>query len=221
MTLSRGARPTFVGALLVAIAPGACTNAVSGVRLDVYPEAYAEVLCERLLTCCDASEIDSMFDGITDQASCEASLAAVARRSISDATASDQRYDTAAAGQCLDAIEALACADFATWRTTDSETRALCDAVFVGTRALAGACTDSDACEGTRVCVEGGCADPLAIGAECAGIEEGCARGSHCFEGRCRLPQPAGAPCGEHAECVSGRCESSACAAVIVSCDGP
>lgn len=218
MTLPTRARLTLI---TVMIACAGCPNAASGVRLDVYPEAYADVLCERLFACCEPTEIDAMFDGITDLASCEASVAAFARRSITSADGAGQRYDTAAAGQCLDGIEALACADFATWRTTSSETRTACDAVFVGTRALGASCTTSGECEGTRVCVEGACADPLAISADCTGLEEACARGSHCYGGRCRIAQPAGAPCDEHAQCTSGRCESDVCGSVVVSCDGP
>lgn len=219
MTTTNGKTMMTIAIGCMAWAIAGCPNVTSGVRLDAYPEVYAEVVCERLFACCDTGEIDAMFDGITDLASCEASLAAVARRSIAAADGAGQRYDTAAAGQCVDGIEALACPDFATWRTTSNETRTACDAVFVGTRGLGATCESSGECEGTRVCADGLCADALSIGGDCTDAAERCPRGAHCYEGACRTPQPAGAPCSFPSHCTSNACESGACGSVV-SCNG-
>lgn len=212
----------FTGLVLSAAACGGSDP----ISLEDLPARLAAVGCEHVYRCCDATEQMQQFANFdpppTNQAECEATLTALYQSFLIDQAAIDAGrlgYDSAAAGECLDAAAGAACGGAA---PTSS---AACDRVFVGKVAVGGACEDDDECAGEATCDgdPGACVALPALGAACTGS---CVTGAYCdFDTSvCLALQANGTACDFDFECESGFCDDTGmtCATEPPSttCDG-
>lgn len=194
----------------VALSCAGCPNAASPVPIDSYPETSARVLCERFLACCPDRNLETWFGEVVDLAGCQAEQRSNSERLVARAATTSQRYDAAAAGACLDAVEHMDCAAFSVW-TEEEQSRGPCRAIFVGTLVVGQPCTEYDQCAGDLVCTGGTCQAPLAVGADCSDAGSACGRDDHCWEGSCRGAQALGAACLSSYQCAHGLCEDGVC----------
>lgn len=135
----------FVGVVaggVLGLSSVACSPSNSGgsgatpVSQEQFPEAAAKVLCETVAPCCQSAQLAH------DDASCKSTAVSDFTALVMKSSSPNRRYDAAAAGNCLSVIksELQACQDF------DEAVDSACAAMFVGTVAIGGACTNSSDC---------------------------------------------------------------------------
>ena len=229
---------TFAVCLLAVGASCGGDDGHGATSLDDFSGELSTANCAKQFECCTGAEITAQYMGITydghaieTEAQCVeftnavfSSLAiAHYRTSIEQGRAT---YDGDAAGDCIGAIEEIACAQFTTG-TIGTGTD--CRPFLLPKVTDGGACTQdyectSDNCEGATNPIDGpstdgACAPMPGDGEPC---DDNCATGLYCTSDLCAPTKADGQACNVRDECESGYCDTTArlCAAKPVTCDG-
>jgi hypothetical protein len=200
----------------------ACSDDDAGggsIALANLGDAVGSAYCAKAFECCTAAEIMVRFQGtqVTDEASCRMFYAAVFTAFAGDYQASVDAgklvYDGAAASQCVSALRAMACTDFA---RDDDPLSSQCPNPFQGQVANGMQCAfdeecQSGYCEGDAQLPEPGtpgtCKAPPTAGQACPDFT--CADGLQCQAGTCMALKPDGASCYDGEECASAGCNGA------------
>ena len=182
-TLAARAGCVFVwlGLSSLACSPSNGGGSATPVSEDQFPQAAAKVLCETVAPCCKAAQL------AYEETSCKTTAVRDFTSFLTESSTPNNRYDAAAAGNCLSVLksELEACKSF------DEAADIACSAVFVGTVQAGGACTNSGDCVAPNHCkfdpasanaTSGVCASPEAT-------EPHGKAGDACL-GDCRLAGP-------------------------------
>jgi hypothetical protein len=174
--------------------------------------------CAKTFDCCTAAEIADMFDGapFTDEAGCVQfytgffmQLSSMYQASIDSGKLT---YDGAAASQCVSAMRAMTCTDFA---RADDPLATECPDPFQGNVANGTQCAYDEECvsgycEGDvqfGMPKPGTCKDLPTSGQQC--VDFTCADGLQCQNGTCMALKPDGASCYDGDECMSAGCNGA------------
>lgn len=168
-------------------------------------DALEKALCDMAIDC----------GTIADRAECTGDLDT--RQIEASVMAGKIRYDGALAARCLDAFSRACSVPF-----VDDDS---CDAVFMGTLPLGGACLsnaecasarcDTSACDVDAACCRGTCIEArptIPVGGKCAVADATCAKGSYCdyvtpsADSVCKLieSKPEGQACDGARACAAG-----------------
>jgi hypothetical protein len=184
---------------LVSLACGSSTDpggGGSGPTISELPAAYAEAICDTYLRCFPI--VGRSFDAATctknQTAEIEASGFSDIEQAVDDGRAT---YDSSAARECLDALQALPCDEI------DAGQPEACDQAIAGTTPLGEDCTLDEECEGDGICdfdaaCPGTCIAKLTAGKDCNGQNSRCADGLVCSDAtnKCAAPAGKGDACG-------------------------
>jgi hypothetical protein len=125
------------------------------ISADTAPTQFAQTLCTNMAACCQAHNLAH------DDATCESSIEGQFRAAILARQSSKVLYDPDAAGRCLDAYVSA----FASCGDPGTTLHDACNAIWVGTVDLGGACTQSEECKDTpevnAYCNQGVCTEDL------------------------------------------------------------
>lgn len=198
--------PRWIGVTLLLIG---CDGGSGNVSIENFPQKYAEVLCSKNFSCCDASELTekTMSTCLTDNQAVVAILIAQINTSQTQGRVS---YDPSASGTCIDSLKAMTCDQFK--QGIGGNTTA-CMAAITPKVALGGACTQGYECT-TNNC-EGATTDPpvdgmCAAAAVLAGVNSSCAANAcvdtaYCDSATttCQPKKGAGEACTSNDQCVN------------------
>lgn len=231
-----------LGVVLAAFVVAGCGGGGGGpsIPIDQFLPQYVAATCHTIFACCDATEIaalGSIDPTIVDEASCEASLTAMAAmhwandKALVDAGFATYHGDRARA--CLDAVSSLTCSTWGGPFGTDRPPQ--CDGLLVGTLPAGSACALGGQCA-SGYCVgtgdgEPACAAPVELGESCQFAP--CVSGLACVSDSsgsiprtCGYALPDGSPCFYDPDCKSGLCAEDAatgqyaCSRAARTCDG-
>lgn len=182
-------------------------------------DAMATSYCAKTFECCTMAETEQRFEGapVTDEASCRMFYAGFFNALAADFQASIDAgklvYDGDAARQCVNALNAMACTDYA--RDDDPLSRE-CPDPFMGQVANDMQCKFDDECQ-SGYCegdsqfpapgTPGTCKAAPTSGQAC--MDFTCADGLTCENGVCTALKADGAACYDGAECQSGGCNGA------------
>jgi hypothetical protein len=169
------------------------------------PVAIAE--CGRIFDCCTTEEQAALlFPGLDTEPECRglfASFLGLALVGIHDDAAEGRvSVDAAKLAACVDAYEAIGCAEYAKGAKFE------CPDAIKGLVAEGQTCTENRQCVSTY-CYKpgaqsmGSCAALPGAGAACTGT---CAEGLYCETGTCTTKKSVGAACTASGECAESRC---------------
>lgn len=198
---------------LVSSACGASAPTGPPVALIEYAGTAAERYCGKIFSCCTADEISSNF-AFLDEQQCVSGMTGLFDDTVANAQEAigsmRLSYDSAQAGACMAAIEAMPCDRL----LPDLGDLIGCPDAFVGLVPENELCDGdwecgSDYCQGEFGIGEGLCGPFPGEGAACP--ENRCAEGLYCAyisEGvqTCSQPKPDGAVCRANNECANGQC---------------
>jgi hypothetical protein len=178
------------------------------IKIEDFPQKYAEALCTKNFTCCDASELvdKTMSVCVTDNQTVIGILISEINSSQAQGRAS---YDATQSGTCIDSLKAMTCDEF---KQGIGGNMAACMAFIMPKVAMGGACSQgyectTGNCEGatTEPPVDGMCAAaPVVanVGQSCA--VNPCADGAYCDStDTCQPAKAAGEACTTDTECVN------------------
>jgi MYXO-CTERM domain-containing protein len=187
----------------------------SSVSIENFPQKYAEALCAKNFSCCDASELEgrTMSMCVTDN---QAVLALLISEINASQTQGRASYDANASGTCIDSLKAMSCDEF---KQGIGGNMAACMALITPKVAMAGACTQDYECM-TGNC-EGAVTDPptdgmCAAAPVLASVSQSCAVNecvdtAYCDSASvCQPKKAAGAACTSSDECLNA-CENGTC----------
>jgi MYXO-CTERM domain-containing protein len=213
--------PRWIGIPLLLIG---CGGGSGNVSIENFPQKYAEALCSKNFSCCDASELagKTMSTCVTDN---QAVLAIL----ISDINASRTQgrvsYDPGASGTCIDSLKAMTCEEFkqGIGGNTDACMAALTPAV-----ALGGACTQdyectTNNCEGatTNPPADGTCGPaPVLAGVNSSCAANACVDTAYCDSATttCQPKKSAGESCTADDQCVNSCNETTGMCSCYAGC---
>ncbi len=191
---------TFGSALLF-------TSSCSGDGRDIKVEDLAS---EAANTVCNTQVECGIYP---DKATCLESINGGLNQLVAEVEAGIITYNSAKAGECVDSLGGFDCNIFSSGQAEDREA---CEATFVGTIALGGACFTSQSCEGHAICDQGS-VRTCSVGVCIADVREADANeGESCANVRCEFglicddsnvcQEPAGPAeaCAGFEECISG-----------------
>ena len=212
---------TLFRALLAFSLLTACSDDDSGggdVALADIGATFGAAYCAKAFDCCTAAEIPQFFEGasITDEPGCVmfytnvfGALTATYQASID---AGKLVYSSSAASQCVSALRAQACPDFA---SAHDPLQNECSNPFMGQVAANAACNFDEEC------VSGYCEGDVQFGTPRPGVckslpgsgamcpDFDCAEGFQCQSGTCMALKADGASCYGGDECASGGCNGA------------
>jgi hypothetical protein len=180
----------------------------SSVGINDFPQKYAEALCSKNFTCCDASELTGKT-----QSTCVSDNQAVLAILIAEINASQSMgrvsYDAKQSGTCIDTLKAMTCDEF----KSGGGNMAACMAFIMPKVAQGGACSQGYECT-TQNCV-GATTDPpvdgtcmaapvlVALGGSCAAAT--CVPEAYCDPDTttCQALKAAGTACTSDTECLN------------------
>lgn len=203
-----GARQVARGGTLIALLGSAAVivgcNGGGSVPLSELGARTAETYCGLLDQCYGPDLLEAFTGGncvATFQRTFDEQTLPQFEQAIAEGTL---RYDGARAAGCLDQLEAAGCGFI------DRPELSECEAALEGTIALGGACSINEECTGTAFCAmdtmcPGTCQARVAPGTACED-DGACGSGLRCFDGTCRSPALADAPCGggTNPDCAGG-----------------
>lgn len=202
----------------VLIGCGGDDDGGGGVALANFGTVFGSEFCGKAFECCTMAEVSEFFDGapFTTETECTnfyggffMSLATMYQASID---AGRLEYNANASQQCVTALRAQACADFA---RDDDPLKDNCPNPFVGKVANGMSCNMDEECV-TGYCegdsqfgnpMPGTCKHLPGSGAQC--IDFTCADGFTCDSGTCEPLKADGASCFDGDECTSGGCNGA------------
>ncbi len=216
-------RSARIFALLVIAGFGVGCSGDNGngiVALEDYPSAGVTEFCRKAFECCTTAEIPQHFGDVPfrDEAGCiehyTTRVDEIVAQYQASIEAGNLEYNGSNASECLAAIRAQSCVDFAGGRSVIKHD---CDAPLVGKIALNGACHDGVDCASGYCEVPAGYPPPgqckalPTAGERCDGT---CADGLYCArtlpERTCLLTKQNAALCDDNDECASGVCNGDA-----------
>jgi hypothetical protein len=186
-----------------------CGSGGGSVSIENFPQKYAEALCAKNFSCCEASELagKTMSTCVTDNQAVVAVFVSEINASQTQARVS---YDPSASGTCIDSLKALTCEQF---KQGIGGNTAACMAALTPKVALGGACAQdyectTNNCEGatTNPPVDGTCAAaPVLAGVNSSCAANACVGTAYCDSATttCQPKKPAGETCTSDAQCVN------------------
>jgi hypothetical protein len=184
----------------------------SSVGIEDFPNKYAQAICSKNFTCCDASELagKTMSTCVTDNQTFVSLFIGEINSSQAQGRVS---YDAKQSGTCIDSLKAMSCDEFR--QQGIGGNMAACMAFIMPKVAQGGACTQdfectTGNCDGADTsatpAVDGMCiAAPIvaAIGQGCAAND--CVDGAYCDDSTvtCLPLKGAGAACTSDSECIN------------------
>ena len=201
------------------LACGGDDDSGSGIALANLGTSIGTAYCAKAFECCTAAEISERFAGapFTDEPGCVQfntrffdALLPMYQASID---AGKMTYSASAASQCVAALRAQTCNDFA---SEHDELASACPNPFTGQVENNMACNfdnecASEYCEGDTQFGNnpqpGVCKPMPAVGQSCPDFD--CATGAYCDAGTCAALKADGASCFSGEQCASGACNES------------
>jgi hypothetical protein len=180
-------------AVLLALACSSSTSAGS-IALEQAPAELAKVYCEKIYSCCSATERMNNFLVGTDQTSCQTALVAVLSFVVPELQASIAQgraaYHAEEMGTCVGQLRATSCADLrANPMGVGLTSIPECAAAFEAKVAVGGACAQNGECaRGFCDNASGKCAALKADGQACMDGEE--CTSTACNDQKCGAPAP-------------------------------
>jgi len=207
-------------ALMFLLLPVGCGDSGSGSigTFHDYQAAQQTILCNTRFNCCTPAQAIARDPMKPDAASCAATLNSKIDTTFAKLEMAISRglvrYDSSAAGRCVDAIRAAVSNYDATATNISVTTSSDCTSVVVGTLPLNAACDGSlPACAPGLYCSAvlqgmGTCKTPAQTGEDCTMTP--CAQGLACLPGHlCGDPLDEGQTCTTPFQCKSGFCDST------------
>jgi hypothetical protein len=203
-------RSIYLGILAVALTSTSCGSS-NDVALDELPRELAQAYCEKAFDCCpqdSAAEFTSLADCAADFQYYTSRLALSIQESERDGRV---QYDSARAGECMDEIRGLDCAQYQAETLT-------CYDFIVPLVAL------GDQCGESYECVTGYCDSFTSICTTRPALGEACSftcdQGLYCDLGTrvCEAAKADGAECFADRECLSKFCDDTGVCGLAPAC---
>jgi MYXO-CTERM domain-containing protein len=201
-----------------------CGSGGGNVTIENFPQKYAEALCSKNFTCCEASELEgrTMSMCVTDN---QAVLAIFISEINASKTQGRVQYDANASGTCIDSLKAMTCEQFKQGIGGNTEA---CMAALTPQVALGGACSQdfectTNNCEGatTNPPVDGMCGPaPVLAGINSSCAANDCVDNAYCDTATttCQPKRAAGESCTADDQCVNSCNETTGMCSCYAGC---